>query len=156
MLERRHARKLADWRRYGYGHRMTPERLDAGARFWVAWTSATVVAAAVVSRRPIKVLIRLGLTEQLSRYTGLLYLGQLIAFWLIAALGQSFVMRRRLPHSRRWGFMTFCGGLVATFAYPTLGALLQPIWTDLFGVRVYPVGKALFVFHTSNLHETFF
>jgi hypothetical protein len=54
------------------------------------------------------------------------------------------------------GFDDFCGGLVATVVYPASGLLLQPIWIDLFGVRVYPVGEAPFLLQTNSLHETFF
>jgi hypothetical protein len=65
-------------------------------------------------------------------------------------------MRRRLPHGGRWGFMTFFGGMVATMLYTAAGPLLQSVWMQLFGVRVNPVGVALFLFQTNNLHQTFF
>ena len=65
-------------------------------------------------------------------------------------------MRRRLPHGGRWGIMTFLSGLVATFVYIPVGSLLQPIWTELFGGRVNPVGKALFLFQTDSFPQTLF
>jgi hypothetical protein len=52
--------------------------------------------------------------------------------------------------------MTFFGGLVATFVYIAAGWFLQPLWTELFRVRVNPVGLALFLFQTDNVAQTLF
>ncbi len=135
---------------------MTSKRDEAHSRFWVAWASASVLAAAITYFRPIDILAWLGDVEQLRPYLGLLYLGQLVAFWSTAAIGQWVVMRRRLPHGGRWGVMTFFGGMVATMLYTSVGPFLQSIWIQLFGVRVNPVGVALFLFQTNNLHQTLF
>jgi len=118
--------------------------------------TATVLAAAIIYRRPIEVLADLGIVEQIRPYLGLLYLGQIVAFWAVAAIGQWLAMRRRVPYGGRWGIMTFLGGLVATFAYVPVGSLLQPVWAELFGVRVNSVGRALFLFRTDNLAQTLF
>jgi hypothetical protein len=135
---------------------MTSRRDESHSRFWVAWLSASALAAAITYLRPIDVLAWLGVVEPLRPYLGLLYLGQLVAFWSTAAIGQWVVMRRRLPHGGRWGVMTFFGGLVATLLYTAAGPFLQSIWVQLFGVRVNPVGVALFLFQTNNLHQTLF
>jgi hypothetical protein len=98
----------------------------------------------------------LGVAERLNPYVGLLYLTQLILFWLVAAGGQGMVLRWRLPHGGRWGFLTFIGGVVATMGYTVAGSVLAPVWTELLGVRVRPFGVPLFFIQPNYLQETLF
>ena len=98
----------------------------------------------------------LGVAERLNPYLGLLYLSQLILFWLVAAGGQGMVLRWRLPHGRRWGFLTFIGGVVATMGYTVAGSVLAPLWIEFIGVQVRPLGVPLFFIQLNYLQETLF
>jgi hypothetical protein len=98
----------------------------------------------------------LGVAERLNPYLGLLYLTQLILFWLIAAGGQGMALRWRLPHGGRWGFLTFIGGVVANMGYTVAGSFLAPVWTELLGVRVRPFGVPLFFIQPNYFQETLF
>ena len=97
-----------------------------------------------------------GVAERLNPYLGLLYLSQLILFWLVAAGSQGMVLRWRLPHGRRWGFLTFIGGVVATMGYTVAGSALASAWTESLGVQVRPFGVPLFFIHPNYLHQTLF
>jgi len=98
----------------------------------------------------------LGIAERLNRYLALFYLSQLILFWLVAAGGQGMALHWLLPQGRRWGFLTFVGGMVATMGYTVAGLLLAPVWTEFLGVRVRPMETPLFFFQPNYLHQTLF
>jgi hypothetical protein len=98
----------------------------------------------------------LGVAERLNPYVGLLYLTQLILFWLVAAGGQGMVLRWRLPHGRRWGFLTFIGGVVATMGYTVVGSVLAPLWTEFIRIQVRPLEVPLFFIQPNYLQETLF
>jgi len=124
--------------------------------FWLAWILASIVAAACMYLPPDAPLRWLGVAERLNPYLGLLYLSQLILFWLVAAGGQGMVLRWRLPHGSRWGFLTFIGGVVATMGYTVAGSVLAPVWTEFLGVQVRPFGVPPFFFQPNYLQETLF
>jgi hypothetical protein len=106
--------------------------------------------------RPFGVLDWFGLGERLQPYFGVVYLIQLILFWLMAAIGQWLVIRQRLPHGQRWGVMTFVGGAIATAGYTIAGSLLEPVWARLLGGRVHSLSVQLFFARPNYFHETVF
>lgn len=99
-------------------------------------------------------MIWLGIGREADPYFGLLYLGQLILLWLVAASGQAMVLGWRLPNSRRWGFLTFIGGVVATMGHTVAGFALARLWTELVGIQVRPFSVPLFFIQPNYLHQT--
>ena len=64
------------------------------------------------------------------------------------------VLRWRLPSGRRWGFLTFIGGVVATMGHTVAGFALARLWTELVGTQVRPFGVPLFFIQPNYLHQT--
>jgi hypothetical protein len=124
--------------------------------FWLAWILGSIVAAVCMYLPPAAMLRWLGVAERLNLDVGLLYLSlsQLILFWLVAAGGQGMALRWRLPHGRRWGFLTFIGGMVATIGYMVAGSAFAPVWTEFLGVQVRQFGVPLFFIRPNYLQET--
>lgn len=106
--------------------------------------------------RPDDLLRWLGVAVQPYSYLTPLYLSQLILFWLVAAGSQGMVLRWRLPHARRWGFLTFIGGVAATISYKVAGSVLASAWTEFLDVEIRPFGVPLFFIQLNYLQETLF